>query len=185
MFTHWLAGGMLMHLYVKSGILPIPTNYLYLCIFVGGLLGFLPDIASVIYKKTTIDKWSHLHRDDFSHSIFLPIIIFLTLSFFVRIKYSAALSFIILSHSIIDMYGIGWGVKLFFPLSWKTFKLFYKGKIIAIFQEDEIKEEVKKHGRDDWLKTIFFSFNPKDELFTWTIVEYGSLLAFISLFFIV
>jgi membrane-bound metal-dependent hydrolase YbcI (DUF457 family) len=121
----------------------------------GAMVGIVPDLLSFInFEKATYDRWSYRHRDGLSHSIFFaPITAFLVWFVF---NYDLAIMLFtaLLTHPLLDLFGIGWGVKLFYPFSKKTFKLFYKGEILWIFTSDQLEWEVEAYGVDDWFMRI-------------------------------
>ncbi|HGJ66892.1 TPA: hypothetical protein ENS27_16150 [bacterium] len=81
------------------------------------MLGALPDLLSIIFLESRkVDKWSHRHRDNFTHSIFFLFLILFTLACHDH-RMAIVASTAVLSHPLIDLFGIGWGVKLFYPLS--------------------------------------------------------------------
>ncbi|HTW97032.1 MAG TPA: metal-dependent hydrolase, partial [Candidatus Methylomirabilis sp.] len=147
----------------------------------GAFWGFAPDIFSFFLNKNISfhSKWFHLHRDNISHSLFLPIIIFAITFLFGGWKISLLISLAVLSHAFLDLYGIGWGVKLFLPFSDKIYKLFYGGKFIAVFKDDRDRQNhIEKFEVDDWFKRDYFSLR-RDTYgvpWWWAILEWGSLV---------
>lgn len=152
MFIHLLAGS-LTFLFLGQAF-GIETTRLFLLI--GAITGITPDILSYIFSwEVKFNKQAHRHRDNFSHSIFLPIFAMLLTSFFglhIGIMIGAAM----LTHPLLDLFGIGWGVKLFYPFSNKTYKLFYEGKILNIWNEKETNAIAEKFGDDHWIKNTYF-----------------------------
>lgn len=155
MVTHYFAGCLVFLFFGKF----FGWNISWLYLLVGSIVGALPDILSLlITQDIKISKWSHLHRDNFTHTIFLPIIVFLGISAF-DIKIVLVVGLAILTHSILDIYGLGWGVKLFAPFSDVTVKIGHiKGK--WLYTQEEINAEVRKYGDEDWLRTTFRTLNP-------------------------
>jgi membrane-bound metal-dependent hydrolase YbcI (DUF457 family) len=154
MFPHPFFGSLVFLIFGKIIGFQISAYFLLF----GGLMGIVPDILS-LGNKLTNNKWAHEHRNGLHHSIFFPFLIFITVLPF-HFDWAIIISISILTHPIIDLYGLGWGVKLFYPFSNKIYKIFYKGKIIYVFQNDEEqKQEAKKHGMDDWVKQIYFTGN--------------------------
>lgn len=155
MVTHYFAGCLVFLFFGK--FFGWDISWLYL--LVGSIVGALPDILSLlITQDAEINKWSHLHRDNLTHTIFMPIIIFLGISAF-NIKIALVVGLAILTHPILDLFGIGWGVKLFYPFSDIQIKLFHeKGKIA--YNQEEIDAEAEKYGDEDWLRTAFSTLNP-------------------------
>lgn len=151
MVSHLLFGGIVFSLvgwYYDFAI----NLYLFL---IGAFIGIAPDLLTFLdYKNWKMDRYSYLHRDGFAHSIFFPFITHLiTILFFWKIAADMVLC-TLLTHPILDLFGIGWGVKMFYPLSHKTYKMFYKGKIFWIFKPDELEREVEVCGVDDWFVRI-------------------------------
>ena len=170
MFTHYLAGCLIFLVLGKFFGLGITCLYL----IAGSVIGALPDVLSLMAsKQQAINKWSHLHRDNLSHSILFPLAVFCVTAFY-DIKVAIITGIALLSHPILDLFGIGWGVKLFYPLSNMQFKLFHqKGKIS--YTKDEIDLEVEKHGSDSWIQDSFFSLS------FIALSEWGSLIALLIL----
>jgi hypothetical protein len=104
------------------------------------------------------DKWTHAHRDNFSHSVFIPIAL-LALSICFDSKMAIMASVAMLTHPFLDLFGIGWGVKLFYPSSNTTYKMFYQGRILMIWNQGEVDAEAEKNGDDNWIKNTYFKFN--------------------------
>lgn len=155
MVTHYFAGCLVFLFFGK--FFGWDISWLYL--LVGAIVGALPDILSLlITQDIEISKWSHLHRDNFTHTIFLSIIVFLNISVF-DIKMAVVVGLAILTHPILDIFGIGWGVKLFYPFSDVIVKIGHiKGK--WLYTQEEIDAEVIKYGDEDWLRTAFSTLNP-------------------------
>ncbi len=165
MFTHYFVGCMVF--FAFGNMFGWNTTSLYL--IVGSVMGALPDLLSLIISKSRINKWSHLHRDNFTHSVFLSISVFCLVIFF-DFKVAIVVGTTLLTHPILDSFGIGWGVKLFYPLSDLQIKLFHKKGKVAYTQQ-EIDSEVEKFGNENWFHDLFLTFNST------AIIEWGSLLA--------
>lgn len=171
MFVHLLAGSLMFLFFGKIFNFEITRAYL----LAGAFFGFLPDLFSYVWAGTVkLNKWAHTHRDNFSHSIFLP---FLVPAFYHMndFKIAVATSAAILTHPILDLFGIGWGVKLLYPFSDKTFKMFYKGRIVTVWNKKEVDAEAEKFGDNDWIRNIYFKPNLIG------ISEWASLAGFILL----
>jgi hypothetical protein len=152
MFVHLLAGSLVFLFLGKTDV-----DRIYLLI--GAFWGIVPDLISYTVLRTIkFDKWAHTHRDNFSHSIFLPIII-LVFGSFLKSKMTIMESIAVLTHSFLDLFGIGWGVMLFYPFSKKTFKLFYEKRLLTVWDQEEVDAEVKKSGDNHWIKNIYFKPN--------------------------
>ena len=170
MFAHWLAGCLIFLFGGRYFGLDVGRWYL----FIGVLFAMLPDLFSL---KFQYNRWSHKHRDGFAHTLFFPPIIFIIVLQLTSLEFALMAGLATLSHPIIDLYGIGWGLKLFYPFSETTYKLFYKGKIICKFTQKEVDAEAEKYGKDNWIYEIYF---------TWNLVgfyEWLCLFIFLGIFF--
>ncbi len=128
-------------------------------IFIGAICGIAPDpISYLLRRKIRFDKWAHLHRDNISHSIFLSLPLLIVASILISPQTIMAFG-AMFTHPFLDLYGIGWGVKLFYPFSNKTYKLFYKGKILTVWNDEEAKVEAEKFGDNNWVTNIYFRPN--------------------------
>ncbi|MBD3300131.1 MAG: hypothetical protein GF347_02155 [Candidatus Moranbacteria bacterium] len=170
MFIHLLAGGLVFWLF--GMILQVEVARAHLIL--GGVLGLFPDLISFILSPLLFSKWAHRHRDNLTHSIFLPAI-FLIMAFLFETKILILAGLAMLTHPFLDLFGIGWGVKLFYPLTQKTYKLFYKGKFLRVWDPKEVDQKVLKAGDNQWIKNIYFKWN------FWGLIEWGSLAVFILL----
>ena len=171
MFIHLLAGS-LAFLFLGQAFGIEPTK---LFLITGAIAGIMPDILSYIFSwKVKFNKQAHQHRDNFSHSIFLPILTMLITSLF-GLRIGIMIGTAILTHPMLDLFGIGWGVKLFYPFSNKTYKLFYKGKILNIWNEKETDELAEKFGDVHWIRNTYFKPSLNGA------VEWISLLGFIAI----
>jgi hypothetical protein len=168
MFIHLLAGSLIFLLLGNFFGVDIDRGYILL----GAFFGSLPDIISYGLSRTAkLNKWAHTHRDNFSHSVFFPLIILLVVILF-QSHLAILASLAMITHPFCDLYGIGWGVKLFYPLSDKSYKLFYDGKILSVWNQKEVSVEVQKSGDDHWIKNIYFRPNIVGA------TEWGSLIGF-------
>ena len=71
MFVHLLVGSLVFLFFGKIFGFEISRAYLV----IGAFFGFLPDLFSyVLTGAVKLNKWAHTHRDNFSHSIFLPVV---------------------------------------------------------------------------------------------------------------
>lgn len=170
MFIHILAG---IGLFASVGeILGYEITFWFLAL--GAVAACLPDILSL--HKLTIGKWAHQHRDGFHHSIFFAPALFIVLAllFPTHLPFITLLSLAVLSHPLLDLYGIGWGVQLFYPWSAKTYKVCHNGKLLYIFPTPEDRSiEVREQAYDSWLDYIHPGLNKHVR------VEYASLLGVI------
>ncbi|MDQ5931480.1 MAG: inner membrane protein [Patescibacteria group bacterium] len=155
MFIHLLAGSLVFLLLGNFFGIEIGRGYILL----GAFFGLLPDIISYGLSRTAkLNKWAHTHRDNFSHSVFFPLIILLAAILF-KSQLAILASLAMFTHPFCDLYGIGWGVKLFYPLSDKSYKLFYDGKILSVWNQKEVVVQATKSGDDSWIKNIYFKPN--------------------------
>lgn len=155
MFIHLLAGGLVFFIYGKTFDIEITRIFL----IIGASWGLASDqISYILSRVVKFNKWSHLHRDNFSHSIFMPFVMLVFMIFF-DFKMAIAISIVMLTHPFLDLFGIGWGVKLFYPLSKKTYKMFYKGQFLIVWDQKEVNAEVEKFGDDNWIKNTYFKPN--------------------------
>lgn len=172
--THLVAGSLMFLWLGEISGLEIDSFFLFL----GGLCGLLPDFQSFFISRPVMSRWSHRHRDNFSHSIFfsLPVFLVLCLS---EPQLALPVAGALLTHPLLDLWGIGWGVKLFYPFSEKIFKVFYKDKFLTVFSQEEQDLEARKYGDDAWIKNIYFSWNVIDPLSNPVgFSEWASLIAF-------
>jgi len=174
MATHFLAGSLIFLFFAKYFGIEINGWYL----LAGCFWGIFPDPLSYLLSKTaTTNKWAHKHRDNFSHSIFLPILVFIALALF-NPQLAMMVGAVTLTHPLLDLIGMGWGVTLFYPFSDKVFKLFYNGKLLTIWTPEEVDAEAEKFGNDNWIKDIFFTFFTLDPV---SLSEKASLISTITL----
>lgn len=169
MFFHALAGCLVFMIFaIVSGKTP---SWQFMAL--GVVVAYLPDWPYVIEclarlclrKKLPINKYAHEHRDGIMHSLFFPPLMLL-LAWFVMPEYKLPVFFAVASHPLLDLWGIGWGVKLFYPFSEKTFKLFFQGKWIVALSPQELETIVEQKGDDEWLRKVYIDFNSPD-LFWW------------------
>jgi hypothetical protein len=182
MFEHLIAGELVFLLLGKSLGFAITPLFL----IVGAFWGFAPDILSYFLnrKLNYHSKFFHLHRDNLSHSLFLPVIIFFLTLLIGGWKISLLVSMAALTHPLLDLFGIGWGVKLFLPFSQKVYKIFYQGKFLTIFKDSKDRDRhIHKYEVDDWFKRDYLTV--KQDTYGvpwwWAIFEWGSLAAAIGL----
>ena len=155
MFIHLLAGSLIFLLLGEIFGFKIDRMYLFL----GAFCGLAPDLISYLLSwEVKLNKWAHRHRDNFSHSVFFPIMV-LIVAFLFNSNLAIIMGAAMLTHPFLDLFGIGWGVKLFYPLSNKTYKLFYKRRILTIWDQKEADAEAEKFGDDNWVKNIYFKPN--------------------------
>jgi hypothetical protein len=182
MFEHFLAGELVFLFLGKFFGFEITAPFL---IF-GAFCGFFPDLLSYfLNKRIRYDKWYHSHRDNFSHSLFLPAVFFIATAFWLGGKMSLLISLAMLTHPLLDLYGLGWGVKLFIPFSDDIYKLFHRKKFVYVYEDDKERNgEVERHQTDDWFKKVYLHFNtitPMSMPYWWGVFEWFSLAAAIFL----
>jgi len=152
MFIHLLTGSLVFLIFGKAFDLEINKTFLV----AGAFWGIVPDpISYVLSWAVKFDKWAHAHRDNFSHSVFMPIIV-LAFTILLDSKMVITISIAMLTHPLLDLFGIGWGVKLFYPFSRKTYKMFYKGRILTVWNQEEVDAEAEKFGDNNWVRNIYF-----------------------------
>jgi len=155
MFSHFLVGSLVFLLSGEVYNLEITKMFLMFGVF----WATVSDPISLIISRTVkLNKWSHTHRDNLSHSIFFSVIVLIVVIFF-DFKVAIMVSVATLTHPLLDLFGIGWGVKLFYPYSNKTYKAFYKGQVLVVWSQEEVDALVAKHGDDDWFWNIFLKPN--------------------------
>lgn len=74
----------------------------------------------------------------------------------------------LISHFIHDIIGSGWGIKLFWPISEKNWKIFANPKdgstskhLITAWDQKELKEKIQKYGDEEWFKHIYRRLSPQ------------------------
>jgi hypothetical protein len=161
MFEHFIAGELIFLLLGKHLGFNITQTFLLF----GSFCGWFPDLLSFFLSRHThYNKWYHSHRDNFSHSIFLPLVIFAAAAFPFGWKIALIISLAALSHPLLDLYGLGWGVKLFLPISDDIYKIFFKKKLVYVYKDDkERNHDVERFQTDDWFRRIYFSFFTQKE----------------------
>jgi hypothetical protein len=129
---------------------------------VGAGLGIAADFISLVESGgMTTGKWAHKHRNGFSHSIFFPCATYLFLIFLGwHEAYIVPITLAMLTHPVLDMKGIGWGVMLFYPFDKKIYKFFYRGQLLKVFKPDELEREVRIFGAENWFRLIYLEFKP-------------------------
>ncbi len=70
----------------------------------------------------------------------------------------------IMLHFLHDMIGIGWGIQVFAPLDWGSYKLFSKKwvsadvsftPVVTRYSKSELREALMKYGEADWIERYF------------------------------
>ena len=169
MFIHYLAGCIIFFL----GAWWHDWHVTSLFLLGGALCGAFPDYLSLAWGNIKINKYSHKHRDNLSHSLLLPIICFIAISLFDS-KFAFIIGLALLSHPLLDTFGIGWGVKLFYPFSDVTVKIGHI-KHKWFYSQKEIDDEAGKYGDNNWIRNLYF--RPTPTAFT----EWASFILTISM----
>jgi len=187
MFFHLLAGIFIFGFFGLA-LFGVSKGILLFGMFIA-ILSDIPYWYFLLKKKFTIGQWlvnkdSYLHRDSLLHSIFFPFIIS-PIGFIFNPDLVPAIFFASLSHPILDLWGIGWGVKLFYPFSDKTFKLFYKGKILTIFTPEKLQKHAQENGEDDWWQKVYIKFSADGVPSWYGKAEWGALLVSLSFLLLV
>jgi hypothetical protein len=182
MFEHLIAGELVFLIFGKALGFEITPLFL----MVGAFWGFFPDLLSFFLNKHLRynSKYFHLHRDNLSHSLLLPVIVFFLAFLFAGWKISMLVSLAVFTHPLLDLYGIGWGVKLFLPFSPKIYKLCYEKKFLLVFKDGKDRDRhIHKYEVDNWLKRNYFSLHhsTRGVPWWWAILEWSSLAAAIAL----
>jgi|GEM_PF-2386494 hypothetical protein len=182
MFEHLFAGELVFLFLGKALGFQITPLFL----LVGAFWGFFPDILSFFLnrKLNYHSKFFHLHRDNLSHSLLLPVIIFFLVFLAGGWKLSLLTAAAILTHPLLDLFGIGWGVKLFLPFSQKIYKIFYERKFVKVFEDDKDREKyIHKYEVDNWFKRDYFTLSRDTHgvPWWWAIFEWGALALAIAL----
>jgi hypothetical protein len=155
MFVHLLAGSLVFLWFGTYFGIEITQAFL----MIGAFWGIIPDpISYVLARAVLFNKWAHTHRDNISHSVLLPIFA-LMLAILLESKLGITASIALLTHPLLDLFGIGWGVKLFYPLSQKTYKMFYRGQVLRIWEQNEVDAEAEQFGDNNWVKNTYFKPN--------------------------
>ena len=136
-------------------------------LLLGALTGIAPDILGFFgnarfftrFIKGKTNKHFHEHRDGLVHSLFFPLFVLTLFGLLGELKLGGLIMSALLTHPLLDLYGIGWGVKLFYPFSQVSYKLFYKDKFLYAISPQELKKSVGEGVRDDWMRQIYFQFS--------------------------
>lgn len=175
MFSHLLAGELVFLLGAKIFGLTVSAKFL----IAGAFFGIFPDFLSMLLNRhIRPGRHFHKHRDNISHSFVLPLFVFLVGALVADMKLALLAGAAVLTHSLLDLYGIGWGVKFFLPFSGKIYKLFYRGRKLYVFKDDQERErQVEKYGVDDWFQRAYLAFRSVPLLPRWWgLFEWGSLV---------
>lgn len=181
MFTHLLAGS-LIFLFLGN-YFGLEVNGLFL--FIGASFGILPDAMGAILRWDLVFyKWTHKHRDDIFHSVFFPVIAFIVVLVLYGFELALMVGLAVLSHTFLDITGVGWGVKLFYPINKLNYKLFSRGKLLQVWSGKELNKLLKKNHEPKWFFKILFTFNCLGVPWWYGVVEWLSLVFFILLVFL-
>ncbi len=178
MFIHLLAGSLIFLFLGKYYNLEVNSLFL----FIGACFGIMPDVVGALLKFNFIFyRWTHEHRDDIFHTIFFPIIVFIVGYLIFGFELAIVFFLAVLSHALLDIIGVGWGIKLFYPFSQKNYKLFSNGKFIQIWNKKALDKLIKKYHEPNWFFKILFTFNCSRVPWWYGALEWTSLASFILL----
>ena len=159
MFNHLLAGCLIFFIYGK--IAGFEPSWQYLS--AGAFWGIFPDLVSFFLAEGFYsDKRAHEHRDNLSHSIIMPLLVLIWGSVFWQLigdgtVFMVGLAW--LSHPLLDMFGTGWGVRIFYPFSQNYYKLFYHGRFLTKWTPAEVDWLARTRGDDNWIWNTYFTRN--------------------------
>ena len=130
---------------------------------------YLPDLDGAFHFIKTGKAVADLengrdHREGLHYplmwSIFFVILFYL---FGVNVWLISALVAIML-HFLHDMIGIGWGIQLFAPIDWGSYKFFSKKwvsadvsltPVVTRYSKEELRKALIKYGEADWIERYF------------------------------
>lgn len=162
MLTHWCAGAGIMYI----GSLLFGFNFSFDWLIYGALTGALPDIISLFYGFN-YKKDTHVHRENWSHSILwypVPLAIAWAAGGWVL---ALLTGFALFSHPVLDFFGLGFGIRIFYPFS--TGSLYIRSSRRKIwYSQSEISDIISRENDNDWFKHIFLSWPSSRPLIFWT-----------------
>ena len=182
LFADWANG--LFAVLLTSYLLGIEPLWWYFLI--GVLLSHLPDVDALpeLLKRKKVSASSE-HPVDHRAGLHFPLI-FVMISAVVAYYlgyWGYVLFFSILFHYGNDFYGTGWGLRLFWPISMRSYKLLgrrvnrmkhiliesgdwdtltldeKKLRLIVSWSNEELSGYIKKWGMEDWIELIYYRFN--------------------------
>lgn len=160
--THWCAGAAIMYI----GSLLFGFNFSPGWLIYGALTGALPDIIS-LYYGFNYKKDSHLHRENWSHSILwypVPLAIAWAAGGWALVLLTG---FALFSHPVLDSFGLGFGIQIFYPFP--TGSLYIRSSQRKIwYSQTEIADIISRENDNDWFKNIFLSWPSSRPLIFWT-----------------
>ena len=178
MFIHLLAGA-LIFLWLGE-MYDFDVNGLYL--FVGGCFGILPDVIGALMTwNLKFYRWTHAHRNDMFHTIYYPIVVFFAFWATLGLECGIVIGLAVLSHILLDVFGVGWGLRLFYPIDRRTYKLFSGGRLVQVWDDRAIFRLTREFHDDDWFFRILFKFNSREVPWWYGILEWGALVSFFAL----
>ena len=136
-------------------------------LLIGVIFSVTPDFDFVYHYLKTKEVAAHAgnttdHRDGLHYPI--PYVILGTIFIAIFSKIIAVL-FLITSvwHFFHDLFGTGWGIKLFYPFSNKNYKLFcdkegnLSKQILVSWNSGELEDVIYRKGDPEWIKNLFLT----------------------------
>lgn len=152
---------------VMIGWFDAPTTLLFVLWVV--VWAYLPDLDGAFHFIKTGKAVADLengrdHREGLHYPLiwtvlFAGLIYFFEINIWLISAYTA-----IMLHFLHDMIGIGWGIQVFAPIDWGSYKLFSKKwvsadvsltPIVTRYSKDELREALMKYGEADWIERYF------------------------------
>lgn len=176
LLTHWFVGAVVMYI----GSFAFGFQYGPGWLVWGALSGALPDILSLFYGFNA-KKDTHKHRENWTHSILwypVPVAVAWVVG-----DWPLALltGLALISHPILDSFGLGFGIRIFYPFL--TGSLYIRSSQRKIwYAQTEITEIISHENDNDWFRHIFRSWPSSRPLILWT--EILSVIGLVILIFI-
>jgi hypothetical protein len=127
----------------------------------------LPDIDMLWYwyaKKYRTSKVLDNHRSITHYPVvYIPVV--LVLYFYFGFHIAIVFSLLVLYHLVHDTFFIGWGVKWFWPVSQRSFKIFpdrngkVTGKLMLSWLPNEEQKIKEWAGSSNWMKAFYMTPN--------------------------
>jgi hypothetical protein len=162
------------------------TDILWWHLFVGIALAMCPDLDAIpeLLKRGKVaasNQYTHDHREALHFPVLFIVIGVVILQF--NVYWGAMFLTATMLHFVNDLYGTGWGIPLFWPITNSRFKLLGrranllksvlvdKGlweslpheerrlRLMVIWSHDELSEYIKKYGIDDWIERYYLRLN--------------------------
>jgi hypothetical protein len=130
---------------------------------------YLPDLDGAFHFIKTGKAVADLengrdHREGLHYPLIWTVLFGVLVYFFgINIWLISAYTAIVL-HFLHDMIGIGWGVQIFAPLDWGSYKLFSKKwvsadvsllPLVTRYSRPELRKALMKYGEADWIERYF------------------------------